>query len=893
MQAQRQRRQTRSSVRAIDLDYELLGTAETGDAALYLRAVASDNPLSIHAITESLLHGIALDDTTKAVPPNIFSVWASACPDESAIAAGMRYQGSVVVRSSAIWAFGHRFHTAKCEQLWRALGGTQGVVNLMTSFSAKHTSQLCNAIRGCSTSGHAPGKRQKLVTDLLQRLSSALGGSETGQRDLTEQYSKLVCACTPSFRDQWTLNNGYPKRCLVKMFECDITHYEEQFLRLIAEDDSSKDTDFNMYLPLLQKLPGNPSPDDSSATESMAFSVQALQTVHHAKIFQSNGQHADWISSTIHSLVNRIVNRKTSTNFTLEALQAISACLHRNIDNIESSQPMNVQSASYRETRYLRNIMQLWRRDTASYEPALTLLLKDYRFHTDLQPSPSDSIRGRGRGNSIEGQINATKREQRYSLLRWIFRNHPGIRFDIENDSQIQERNDPFLVASDVLPIEFLFALCSEEAVRLFDRFEACCPGKLKLDIGYLNELGEGTMSDVAGLLLRLRLQEDLELASRDGKHGARHSQQAAERSGSPSVRTAWAVAAVHFAVASRSLDLLQEIVIWARRFNGMSAAIRELYGEGRAFEDEFTIQVLSGIPNRISSYSDVLDIRADIRKGNEVILNLLRSAVQAQSEPSFTSDDWESVKLLFRRVVNVRLQSANILQACLRLTDTETFNCIWENTIKTLLEAEKLGLASGNPRLKLRDMNGLQNYGYPPRPKWPPYYASQATLRFIDELAERRDHLWETYRTRKTPAVGASQLPWPRGLPTQALYFPRHIDLRYHVKPGDEIEVQDEPGSMPYIEKRATAVVLMSAGNPLSLLPAEEETRSAIGGFVENYSAALWIYLSLGEEDDPRLKIAWDHALQSFSGSSMSGAEKLKYWTEVFAAAGAQPPPS
>jgi len=153
------------------LDNRFLRTAHPKDVALHLRKLALANTHSLNAISDQLLAAIA----SESVPPMIFALWTSACPDDSATVAGMKCSHSIIVRSSAIRNFRRRLRTAKCEELWTALGGTEGIVALLASFSVIHVKEFCKAVARCSTSKQATAERQSLVTDLLKALTSSSG----------------------------------------------------------------------------------------------------------------------------------------------------------------------------------------------------------------------------------------------------------------------------------------------------------------------------------------------------------------------------------------------------------------------------------------------------------------------------------------------------------------------------------------------------------------------------------------------------------------------------------------------------------------------------------------------------------------------------------------------
>ena len=173
------------------LDCEFLRTSSQQDVALHLRRITLGEQYSPDAIARQLLREV----DSEVLPPMVYALWTSSCPDHSATVAGLQQSHSIVVRSSAIRNFRRRFRTVDCESLWRTLGGTEGVIRLLRSFSVVHVKEFCKAVARCSTSKHATSKRQELVTDLLQTLTSE--EQDADNRSLLDLYAKMVYTCTP------------------------------------------------------------------------------------------------------------------------------------------------------------------------------------------------------------------------------------------------------------------------------------------------------------------------------------------------------------------------------------------------------------------------------------------------------------------------------------------------------------------------------------------------------------------------------------------------------------------------------------------------------------------------------------------------------------------------
>lgn len=856
---------------AATLDNRFLRTAHPKDVALHLRGLALANIHSLSAISDQLLATIA----SESIPPMVFALWTSACPDDSATVAGMRCSHSIIVRSSAIRNFRRRLRTSKCEELWRALGGTGGIIALLASFSVIHVKEFCKAVARCSTSKQATAQRQSLVTDLLKALTSSSAESASGVRNLLDQYTKLVHTCTPDFKARWISQRGYSDLDVVKIFELDLAHYQQQCLRLVADSGGILGQELETYLPLFRSVPQEPHAEDPSISESMAFAMRTLQTARKTGVALKHAR-ATWLDETIYSLLNRILRRNSSSESARRIMVSIANCVQQ-----QSADAPLQQYASTLEEKYWRKMIELWQRDPAMYEPILTPLLRAHNVHLELQRSPYREDKP-----SIEASLSTTKRHLRYRLLRWIFLNHPGFRIDIDDSDQLKE-NLKILLHPDLL-----FLLPNMDALSLLERYNAHTTNPMKLNTGALTELDDEPRVE----LLRLYLMDDPDAVLETARERTLHSKQMAQDSGSQPIRSAWIRASVCFAVASQSLDLLQEIMLWARRFSRDPKTVIELYGSypdgGHALADDKTIALLSGMPGRFRHGITALEVTQNVRKGNEVMLDLLESALQTQSDPSFKPRQWETVKLLFKHAVLVRLERVDSLQARLKLTDEQTFAAVWKDTIDTLIKAETLGLAPDNSNLELDNMRGLmglESYGRNSRRPKVTYSLSSASMRFINELAALRENLWIRHRITEHPAVTTLPPPWPRGLPVQAHWFLGKDPNRWQVSAETNGKDQSHDASS-FIEKRAHEVVFMPSELALSVVPADDEMQIAIGRFVDDHRLALSLYLSLGapETKEERLQAAWSYATEQLSGDRMSSLERRSYWREHFVDAGA-----
>lgn len=510
-----------STSMAITLDHTFLRTAEPKDVAVYLHALALDEPQQLDAISRQLLQAIECE----SLPPLVFALWTSACPDDSATVAGMQFEKSIIVRSSAIRNFRRRLRTTRCVSLWQALGDTSGIVAMLARFSIIHVKEFCKAVARCSTSKQATAEREALVTELLKALTGRPGESGVEERDLLEYYSKLVHTCTLDLKDAWMAERGRSGLDMARIFDRDYARYQQEYLEAISESPEGLGDDLGTYEPLLRSIPQKPNISDPSVSESMAFAVQMLEAVPASETVSTRPA---WLEDTIHSLLNRILRRRSSTDFALKALRSIVRC----VQQYSSDTPLD-RYPSFSEKRYWRNIVRLWQHDSFNYEPLLAQLLRAHKVEIDLEPN-----KWRKRDPSVQSCVLATEYGKRYGLLQWLLANNPRHLVDIEDAEQLKKK-------LPLMPEAILFAIPNTDALRLFERYNSVLPGKLRLTAGGMSELGDEPRVE----LLRLRLQDDLEAVAETARTRTLHSQQMAENSGAQPVRSAWIIASIYFAV--------------------------------------------------------------------------------------------------------------------------------------------------------------------------------------------------------------------------------------------------------------------------------------------------------------------------------------------------------
>ncbi|GAB7329534.1 hypothetical protein MBLNU13_g01302t1 [Cladosporium sp. NU13] len=815
------------------LDHRLLRTSHPRHAGPYLHKIATEGQISTNSISQELLDAV----TKQSLPPRVYELWLCACPDETAIVLGLQQDKSVQVRRGAIKAFRRWFRTSKCADIWHAVGGTKGIVESLAKFSVNHVREFCKVLGQCGTSTVMREERQVLVTELMYCLASpffleSAKVQNPDERPLWEFYAELVYACTPEARDVWTLEKHLPEVDMFRVMQTNTDYHQQQCLKKAIAGEK----DLQKYSALFVSLPESMSGVDPTVPQSMEFAALFLETLveHDIKLAESGGDGR--LGAAFVTIIRRLARRNISKAFALETVNLISRCAKQHVVKEAS-----MLSADY--TEYVTDIARLWVRDPDAFEAPLSALLK-----------VGDRINLLG----LTKVISAVTEKMRYRLLRWLVLTQHN--FDIDTSAD-QLHGFGYGVGWSLL-----VALPKSEARDLVDRIS-----KVKGEHGgWLNTVDR--IPDLAPVnidvdLLRCHLIDDDGIRLDEAEQKTAKYQRSAEKERDSEKRINWAIAAGHMAVLSGSLEVLHKFFVWARRFN-RDPFVSQLYGADNLLRNSETLSLLSGIPERPSAASERDLITANVRKGNEIALLLLETAVMCQNEPSFYATHWSVVQHLFADIFQVRLERIRKLRSRLHLSEAETNELIWKPLLDAILQAEKLGIDDRNQSLQFNDVYGPLTIWHDLDIQNP----DPSALWFINELAVRRDALWEEHRRSVRPSVMTLQAPWPRGLPVQALL-------------SAQINGKTTAEGLPYVMERAKSVIFMPREDALSGIPENEEDRSAIGCFVDDYRAALRLYTSGCDRQEQRRRsdAAWQYATTKLSGDRLSTQEAILYWKGVF----------
>jgi hypothetical protein len=829
---------------AFSLDHHFLRTTHPQHAGPYLHNIAQEKHVNTIAISQELLHATAIE----SLPPRVYKLWLCACPDTTAIILGLRQTHSNLIRTAAIRAFHKWFRTARCVDIWNAMGGTEGIIDMLATFSVDHVTDFSKQVGRCNNSQTIREERQGLATALMYSLASrffpeSAKVSNPDRRPLLDSYAKLVPACTPEARDTWVGLKSLPELDFSRVMQTDTEHYQQQCLEKVGAGDG----EIWKYSELLVSLPPARCSDDPKLPRSTIFAAELLEILGP---LDENSKNVLKLGGAFRTIFRRLARRNVSNFVAIRVVRLISS---------RAKKLLMDHLRTYGNTLdeyciHLKDVARLWGRDPDEMEPSLSALLRKSKVVNMT---------------NVVATVSMVPVVKRYRLLRWLMLHQ----YDIDIDSLSKASLEHLRI-----PLELFTLLSKDKARELLERLAAFDSSTSWLTGAHFHTMPVTDAVNTPLDVMRCLLLEDSMTRLSEATNRVQIYRRMAEKEREPVVRIEWVIASAAMSVTSGSLDLLRETLIWARRYN-RDPNVSNFYARGSVLSDPDTVSLLSGIPEKPTGDCDPDTIATNICKGNDIALLLLETAAMCQTEPSFYVNHWVEVQHLFVDIVQCRLDRVKRLQPCLGLSDGEVYEIVWKKTLESLLAAERLGIDERNEALLFDYIRGplavFEMWASELKVKDPPL----STLRFIDEIAKQRDQLWQERRPRVHPGVAALQTPWPRGLPVQALL---QVD----------IDAELPHKMLPFIRERARDIVFASPEKVLTPITEDQDTRAAIGCFVDDYSAALEIHVSWCEplEKQRRIQEAWQYATTSLSKDRLSPLEARRYWQNVFTDADISP---
>ena len=696
-------------------------------------------------------------------------------------------------------------------------------------------------------------------------------------RPLQHHYARILPVCTWDCiktvicHENHVLQRYIPKAEIAKCHAQQLQHLTWDVVTRQAHVMDQGDLSYYLSLLFLSEpsLPGM----KAGFSSSMEFSMKVLKEV---------ANHSDTILpvAVTATLLTPLLRRLRRRNV---GLQHVENALDLAISYYQTHEKGREDD----KHDVIRYTVKYWCAHSAMFEPKLRSLLEMYRFHPAKAHKTGSYMYDLSHHLPI---FNSVRKPVQYELLRLFCRYARGSGYNIDSDQDLP------VIPISTWPVSFFLNVETECGVSLLQRLITLNPRGdfLKLQpldknpyvyqtiFSHPSERG-ARYGDPRLLLTYLNGAAANSAANTEAYVTA--ARKRAATSSDPEDRAFFAVSAAFYAIASGSLDLYSNTIKWMRRFTGDYKVVKTVYKADVSLTIE-GVALLSGLPSNLHE-CELVDIRENVLKGNDILLEFLDSATAALREPAFNASDWRGALSLFAAVTKSRMDQAAKLSERFQLSDEEHYDILWAPTLKTLVADERIGLASEHAKLEFDTPLGpLADFNIPlfaspysryltaryitQSPVNPPWASS---YRFVDDLARSRDELWKELRPTWNPAVAALGPPFPRGLPIQTLTGPYIV------------ATENAASHIPYLTARAKQIVMIEPSLALNEPPTDEETQLAIGHFVDSYTAALDIYI---QQRGPRpdrneaLAAVTRHAIRQLSGC-LRPDEVERFWCPIF----------
>lgn len=594
----------------------------------------------------------------------------------------LRKNGDNGTRREALCAFAKNlrrrdsFHAS-----WAAVGGPQGLANLMADFSVQHVGILCRLLGRTGSAAYLRVERRAALTKLVQILTSG----ETDTRPLRQFYQAIVPACEPEFIEAWEPQPTWTAGQQRQMWRANRQQYEELFLANLFAEGSKKEPDtfrqngqlFRGNLPfcevILCRIASTTSEQFRLPSDFVEwFAVPLLRKLRKKSRTSLREEKIKFLSLvnqcfTAHpQLSERHLDLKDPNGLLLLIIKQI----------IRSPRDRDLLTAHLKNMLLLAQTKEVWIGDICA----------------------------------IPYLRNCTP-QLRFELIRILLIHCEEYAVDVTNISvQAGKRIVAATQDGKLWPAQFFLSIPSEEALGLFENLQRLHQGRSFSSPGtvahsVLCQLHHPDAKEVDLEILQVLLEQRKSPNSNTWVKRVHtvmeERMKQASESREPRHRAFWAKSALRLCIATGDLGLLAVAIIWARRFLKDHFVGPDIFGPSVINSPELEA-ILVAIPlreelDKSERIGDALSTAVrDILPANVILITLLQTALFDMFEPPFKKNDWHSVVTLVRNVAEGRVAGARkILHlssgAQHRDFESKVVTSIWRPTIDGLLEIEAL----------------------------------------------------------------------------------------------------------------------------------------------------------------------------------------------------------
>lgn len=712
------------------------GWAQPKELVAYLNELRAGVGDADPAICQSILQAVE----QNLISPDVFSIFISWSKSPAVIAKCLNYESNTKIRRFAIRELGKHLRRPRkfdWELTWRALGGTEGLVQILGRSSVDEVETISMLI-GCCNRGKKHEKTQRCVEELLRALLPGVYTSTSSiqskdRRPIQQHYATMLPACSQSFvnevldsRDE--SNPLYRWRDLTKLIRSHRALLRERAIGHLF-GSGPEDEDAPRYL-------------DTFLYTDRDFAIKALQGRLDGTVTDQRWGNNDEIA-VLMPIVRRLAKYWRAP---VEVKRRIHDLIKLGLEILGKDRERS-RGRSHDLWAVTFSRWQIW---PGHYEDVLRLGLR-----LGLAELPHKDP---GSYLSVLRRLEPGPRER---LLQLCYLDIP------EKPLDLFSAEDYSTVARQTWPLDLFRLMSTDHAIRLLKKLYQASQEYNFLETSDTNSMlafrHSGPQRNFNVDLYLTILQRDNEKVQQNARDAIDRLRKKASAARDQSDRASLAKGAACYAIATGDLAVYGETVIWQQRFLKDPLTVKVLFNRNAVRTVE-VIELLLGIPTLDTlspackdSIPLVLDqISRGIKRADAILRTFQESYLLAKREPSFQEYDWTNVKGLFTAVFSSRFSRSETLQRHFNVPQSGLFQIMWKSLLAALewLDADFLRVI----QTPIKELLGKSR----------PEFLADATRSLLDIGTERRKRQEEKGAPHQAPP--GFPTGFPIGLQTRGM---------------------------------------------------------------------------------------------------------------------------
>ncbi|KAF2664739.1 hypothetical protein BT63DRAFT_96977 [Microthyrium microscopicum] len=659
---------------SIQLNISRVRDGKPSDLITYFNELREDH--SDTAVYQSFSNAVGNEE----LRPGLFSIIFSWMKSIEIVALCLQSEKSQFIRRQAIKHFGRALAKPKeWESAWRAVGGSQGLVNLFSRISVLEVKALSGAIGRCNRGQHDLTKRETVIEELVHALVPSHYGSRLQSQDkrpIQHHYGRMVTACSSLFvetllKTEDKSNPLFQKLPTQRLIRTHPNILQERILETITGSGPS-DRNINDYVIAFTHTEPPKATADPKISASMAFAekmlhirLERLETVPEDKSWPTF-----WGFSET-DLFKSLFRRYTKKKLPEAKIHGLILLTLRYIElKPDKKQDFN---SGYPVTSLWHTILEKWKRLPEFYGDALQLA-----FRLELGGSQRSLCQDFLRASQhlkLEG-------ERRWTLFQLFCLRTPKVEIDLSTTKSFKP------LAKIPWSVEFFYYLEKDHSLAILKALYA-----INKEFSFLNASHRNTIlttQDIQSqrnfnaLLLITILERGSYPSLERAENMVNELRKKAATSKEQPDRAEFAKAAADLAIASGDLDLYGDLITWQQRYVRDPLTVKAIFSHNAVATAE-GIELLSGMPKPLPQDLTLSEAATTVSKANEILLEFQSIMKLAKKEPSFQAYDWHGVSSLFGSALSERLVQTQEFQKNIKHSELDLYSAIWVGTLDML----------------------------------------------------------------------------------------------------------------------------------------------------------------------------------------------------------------